>query len=133
MKANIHVIKKQRVYSVEFKREIVSQFESGSYSVLQLSKLYEISNSLIYDWIYKFSNFNEKGQRVVEMKASSSEKLKALEKRIKELERAVGQKQIKIDYLETLIDVASDGLKYDIRKNGNTPQSSGSENIRPKK
>ncbi|MCP1995929.1 transposase, partial [Flavobacterium sp. HSC-61S13] len=96
MKANIQVIKKQRVYSVEFKREIVSQFESGSYSVIQLSKLYEISNSLIYDWIYKFSNFNEKGQRVVEMKASSSEKLKALEKRIKELERAVGQKQIKI-------------------------------------
>lgn len=133
MKANIQVIKKHRIYSIEFKREIVSQFESGSYSVVQLGKLYEISNSLIYDWIYKFSNFNEKGQRVVEMKASSSEKLKALEKRIKELERVVGQKQIKIDYLETLIDVASDGLKYDIRKNGNTPQSSGSENIRPKK
>ncbi len=133
MKANIQTIKKHRIYSVEFKREIVSQFESGSYSVVQLGKLYEISNSLIYDWIYKFSNFNEKGQRVVEMKASSSEKLKALEKRIKELERAVGQKQIKIDYLETLIDVASDGLKYDIRKNGNTPQSSGAEQIRPKK
>ncbi|KFF17216.1 transposase, partial [Chryseobacterium sp. JM1] len=40
MKANIRLIKKNRIYSADFKREIVSLFEKGSYSVPQLEKLY---------------------------------------------------------------------------------------------
>ena len=78
MKANIKNVRKNRHYSEDFKREIVSVFESGKLSVLQLEKLYGISNSLIYNWIYKFSTFNEKGFRVVEMKESNIDKLKHL-------------------------------------------------------
>ncbi|MBS4039166.1 MAG: transposase, partial [Flavobacteriales bacterium] len=68
MKANLRKIRKHRVYSEEFKREIVSLFESGKLSVCQIEKVYGISNSIIYRWIYKFSTFNERGSRVVEMK-----------------------------------------------------------------
>ena len=53
MKANLKNVRKVRHYSEDFKREIVSVFESGKLSVLQLEKLYGISNSLIYNWIYK--------------------------------------------------------------------------------
>ena len=113
MKANIKNVRKNRHYSEDFKREIVSVFESGKLSVLQLEKLYGISNSLIYNWIYKYSTFNEKGIRVVEMKSSSIEKLKQLQQKIKELEQVVGQKQIKIDYLEKMIDIAKEDLKID--------------------
>lgn len=127
MKANLKQIRKHRRYSEEFKKEIVSIFESGKFSILQIEKLYGISNPLIYKWIYKFSTFNEKGFRVIEMKDSSIEKLKQLELKIKELEQVVGQKQIKIDYLEKMIDVAKDELKIDIKKNFNTPQSVGSK------
>jgi hypothetical protein len=97
-----------------------------------LEKLYGISNSLIYNWIYKFSTFNEKGFRVVEMKESNIDKLKHLEQKIKELEQIVGQKQIKIDYLEKMIDIAKEDLNIDIKKNYNTPQSTGSEGIKKK-
>jgi transposase-like protein len=132
MKANIKNVRKNRHYSEDFKREIVSVFESGKLSVLQLEKLYGISNSLIYNWIYKFSTFNEKGFRVVEMKESNIDKLKHLEQKIKELEQIVGQKQIKIDYLEKMIDIAKEDLNIDIKKNYNTPQSTGSEGIKKK-
>ena len=132
MKANIKNVRKNRHYSEDFKREIVSVFESGKLSVLQLEKLYGISNSLIYNWIYKFSTFNEKGFRIVEMKDSSVDKMKELERKIKELEQAVGQKQIKIDYLEKIIDIANDELKIDIKKNSNTQQSAGSKTIKRK-
>ena len=132
MKANIKNVRKNRHYSEDFKREIVSVFESGKLSVLQLKKLYGISNSLIYNWIYKFSTFNEKGFRVVEMKESNIDKLKHLEQKIKELEQIVGQKQIKIDYLEKMIDIAKEDLNIDIKKNYNTPQSTGSEGIKKK-
>ncbi|MBS4040626.1 MAG: transposase, partial [Flavobacteriales bacterium] len=67
MKVNLRKIRKCRLYSEEFKREIVSLFESGKLSVLQIEKVYGISNSIIYRWIYKFSTFNERGSRVVEM------------------------------------------------------------------
>ena len=132
MKANIKNVRKNRHYSEDFKRELVSVFESGKLSVLQLEKLYGISNSLIYNWIYKFSTFNEKGFRVVEMKESNIDKLKHLEQKIKELEQIVGQKQIKIDYLEKMIDIAKEDLNIDIKKNYNTPQSTGSEGIKKK-
>ncbi len=132
MKANIKNVRKNRHYSEDFKREIVSVFESGKLSVLQLEKLYGISNSLIYNWIYKFSTFNEKGFRVVEMKESNIDKLKHLEQKIKEFKQIVGQKQIKIDYLEKMIDIAKEDLNIDIKKNYNTPQSTGSEGIKKK-
>lgn len=126
MKPNIRTIRKKRYYSKEFKRQIVSEFEKGVHSVPQLEKLYGISNALIYNWIYKFSTFNEKGSRIIEMKDSSTKKLKFLEQRIKELERIVGQKQIRIDYLEKMIELAEEDLEIDIKKNSDTPQSTGS-------
>lgn len=126
MKVNVQRIQKSRVYSEEFKREIVSLFEKGTYSVLQISRLYKIPNSAIYRWIYKFSIFNEPGQRIVEMKASNTNKVKELEAKVKELERMIGQKQIQVDFYSKLIEIASEELDYDILKNSDTPQSTGS-------
>lgn len=132
MRANKKPIRKQRKYSDDFKRSIVSDFESGKFSVLQLERLHGVCNASIYNWIYKFSTFNEKGFRVIEMKNSSDKKLKELEKKVKNLERIVGQKQIKIDYLEKMIDIARDELNIDIKKNSNTPQSVGSGQTKKK-
>ncbi len=128
MKANLQKIRKKRVYAEDFKKEIVSIFESGKLSVIQIEKLYNINNKSIYDWIYKYSKFNEKGSRVVEMKASNINKIKELETRLQELERIVGQKQIKIDYLEKLIEIADKELGADIKKNSNIKPSNGLDN-----
>lgn len=123
MKANIKLLRKQRRYSPEFKKQVVKEFESGKLSVPQLSKLHGMSTTSIYRWIYKFSNFNESGFRIIEMAKSSTTKLQEMEQRIKKLEQIVGQKQIMIDYLETMIQVAQDELGYDIKKNFDTLQS----------
>ena len=126
MKVNIRSIRKHRRYSEEFKRSIVEAFESGKFSVPQLEKLHGIGNPMIYRWIYQYSKFNEKGYRVVEMKERETNKVQELQSRVEELERMVGQKQIKIDYLEKMIELADEDLKVDIKKNSNTPQSCGS-------
>ena len=126
MNISIRKLKSKRRYTEEFKRRVVNEFESGRYSVLQLSRLYGIPGSGIYLWIYKYSNFNEKGVRIVEMKDSSAAKLKALEQKLSEMERLIGQKQIKIDYLEKMIDIARTELDIDIKKNYGTPPSGGS-------
>lgn len=132
MKANVKLISKQRKFSEEFKKSIVNDFESGKFSVLQLERLHNIGNPLIYKWIYKYSRSNDRGQRIIEMKDSSTQKLKILEQRIKELEQTVGKKQMQIDYLERMIDIAKTELDIDIKKNSNTPQSSGSATTKRK-
>jgi transposase len=122
------IIQKRRQYSIEFKQELVRLFDMGKFSVSQLDRLYGVRGRLIYRWIYQHSRFNEKGCRIVEMKQSSSNKLKELEARIKQLEQMVGQKQIKIEFLEKMIDIAEKDLKISIKKKPSTPQSTGSTN-----
>lgn len=132
MQTNIKALQKHRLYSLEFKAQLVSDFESGKYSVQQLSKLHKIGRPTIYKWIYKFSTFNEHGSRIVEMSKSSTHKLEDLEKKIKDLERIVGQKQIKIDYLEKMVDIAKEELDIDLKKNFDTSQSAGSDKTKKK-
>ncbi len=132
MKTNLATIRKKRLFSEEFKRSIVNDFESGRYSVLQLEKLYKVSNNLIYRWIYKYSTFNDKSIRIIEMKESSTNKIKELEDKVKELERVVGQKQLYIDYMEKMAEIAKKELGLDIKKNFNTPQSVGSDKTKKK-
>jgi transposase len=126
MKLDIKQIQKHRKYSEDFKKAVVSAFEGGKYSVCQMERLYGVSNGLIYGWIYKYSTFNKAGIRVVEMKKSNMNKVKMLEQRVRELEQMVGQKQVKIEYLEKMMDLAQSELSIDIKKNSNTPQSTGS-------
>lgn len=123
MRKNLKSIKKKRSYSEDFKKQLVKEFETGKFSVPELEKLHQISNSSIYSWIYKYSNFNSKGYRIVENKTSSTKKIEELEQKIKDLEAMVGRKQIKIDYLETMMQVAKQELDIDIKKNFSTPQS----------
>ena len=132
MKPNVRLLRKSRQYSVEFKKQIVADFESGEFSVRQLSKLHGIANPVIYRWIYKFSNFNEKGFRVVEMKDSSNKKMQELEARNKELEAALGRKQIQVEYFEKMLELAKSELDIDIKKNYSTPRSTGSGKTKKK-
>lgn len=127
MKSNVRKVKKYRHYSEEFKRQLVSEFESGQFSVLQLTKLHGVQEQLIYNWIYKYSNFSDKGYRIVEHKHSSSKKLKTLQAENQQLKAKVGEKQILIEYLEKLIEVAGEELNIDIKKNFDTPQSGSSK------
>jgi transposase-like protein len=132
MHSNLKKIRKARRYSVDFKRSIVTMFEKGEYSVTQIDKLYGVCRSQVYSWIYKYSTLNEKGVRIVEMKDSNQNKVKELQNRLKELEQIVGQKQIAIDYLEKMIEVAKEDLDIDIKKNYSLRQSVGSKVINKK-
>ena len=121
-----------RKFSEEFKLKVVADYESGKFGIRELEKMYQISNVNIYNWVYKYSKYNNKSIQIVEMKDSQSKYMTDLEKKVKELERAVGQKQMQIDYLERMITIAGEEYSIDIKKNSNTPQFGGSKNIKKK-
>ena len=132
MKANLKKLRKRRVFADEFKQSLVKEFDTGQFSVNELGRLHGIADTVIYRWIYKFSTFNQKGYRIIEMKESSDKKLKDLEQKVRNLEQIVGKKQIMIDYLEKMMEIAKDELDIDIKKNFNTSQSAGSGKTKKK-
>lgn len=120
-------IKVKRHFSEDFKLKLVKYYESGEYTILEMSKIYDIGQRTIYNWVYKYSRYNKESIKVVEMKDSQVNKIKQLEARVKELERAVGQKQMNIDFLEKMIELADEHFDIDIKKNSNTQHSGGSK------
>ena len=123
-------IRRRRNFSEDFKLKIVKEYESGKFSVVEMTKIYDISYQTIYNWIYKYSKYNKQSIQVVEVKDSPAHKIKEMEARIKELERAVGQKQMNIDYLEKMIDLAKEHYDIDIKKNSNSQHYGGSKNTK---
>lgn len=74
-----------------------------------------MSESTVYRWIYQYSQHNTKGKVIVVDKKRHSNELQTLKQRIAELERAVGHKQMQIDYYEqymkTMDELAPEALK----------------------
>lgn len=109
-------IRQRRVFSEEFKREKVGQITDGLVSVSSLSKLWGVSSNSIYRWIYKYSPDHKKGTIMVVQKETEAAKLIEAHRKIAELERTVGQKQMVIDFQEKLIELASKELDIDLKK-----------------
>lgn len=124
-KSKIH-LRPQRTFTEEFKKARVKEYETGEFTVNEISCLYSIRTTVIYRWIHKYSVYNKKKIRVVEMEESSTKKISELTTRIGELERMLGQKQIKIDLLEKMIELAKEELGIDVKKNFSTPALTGS-------
>lgn len=116
MKTNLRKIQSRRLFSKEIKLKAVKDYETGKMTALELCKFYEVGERTIYDWLYKYSKFQKKSIRVVEMTKSSTQKIKDLESKVKELERIVGVKQMNIDFLEKMIEIAKQEYDIDIKK-----------------
>lgn len=107
----------RRVFSEAFKREKVAEITSGQMSVAQLCKLWGVSNTSVYQWIYRYSPSHQRGTVMVVQKESEASKVQALQQQVAALERALGQKQLVIDYQDQLLKEASQELGFDVKKN----------------
>ncbi len=115
-KSNKLVIRQRRIFSEEFKRDRVAEIVSGKASILSVSRLWDVTTDAIYTWIYKYSPNHKRGTTIVVQKDSEANKLQELFKQVAELERALGQKQMLIDYQDKLIEIASKELDVDLKK-----------------
>lgn len=115
-KSTNFTLRSRRVFSDAFKREKVAEIVSGQTTILKLSKLWGVSKSSIYLWVYKFSPTHQKGSTMVVQKDSEATKVLELQAQIANLERVLGQKQLAIDFSEKLIEIASKELEIDIKK-----------------
>jgi transposase len=118
-----------RHFSIEFKKQIIAQLDANLIKLSEIARLYEVSQVSVCRWRQLYSKHYEKPTKLVIEMESEALKTKTLLERNAELERIIGQKQIKIDYLEKLIELASEDLKIDLKKSINTVLSATSSPI----
>lgn len=116
----------QRYFSEDFKKKKVREIEQNTVTVSELTREYGVSKTAVYKWIYKYSATRRKGiKQVVEAK-SDTVKIARLREEVRDMERLIGQKQIRIDFLEKMIELAEQEYGIDIKKKYFSIPSNGS-------
>jgi transposase len=114
-------------------RQMVEEIKAGTLNILQAATKYQVNRSTVKRWLAKIEN--EEQQRVptgpeeapktiVEQIATRADKL---EGKVKELEKALKEAQMKALYYSTLVKVAEQELGIDIEKKSATKQSDSSK------
>jgi len=109
-------MRQSRYFSEDFKRKKVEELERNITSVSEISKVYQVSRTTAYRWVYKYSLMRKKGIRMVVEAASDTSKIQALKEHIAELEQLLGQKQFEIDFLKKQMQIASEQYGVDLKK-----------------
>ena len=84
-------MKKQRIFSVEFKRQVVEDFLSGENGAAQLCRKYNICSSLLYHWKDQYSRGRFDNEPTREG---------AMRDKIEKLERLVGKLTLENEVLK---------------------------------
>ncbi|PDV98411.1 hypothetical protein CJ255_21965 [Candidatus Viridilinea mediisalina] len=119
-------LKSRRYFSEDFKKQKVHEIVTKKTTIREVSMLYEIKSAILYRWLYKYSPDHPKQTKIVVEMESESQKALFYKEKVAELERHVGQKQIQLDFLEKLIELASEELKMDLKKNFSSKLLNGS-------
>lgn len=118
--------RQNKVFSEELKKKVVKDIEQSRATIAQVCREYQVSDASVYNWLHKYSSYLQKGAKLVVELNSEGYRSKELEKKVKELEAVVGRKQMEIDFLEKLIEIANGELAIDIKKKLYTKPSTGS-------
>jgi transposase len=119
--AHYHNNLKRKSYSRTQKRSIVAAIEQGRMSIKQAQVAYQIkSQKLIRNWVKqeKLDLYT-----VIDPAMTKKKNLPKSNKEVEDLRKALQEAELRIKALNTLIDVAEEQLKTDIRKKPGAKQS----------
>jgi len=122
------VVRNTRYFSEEFKRKKVKELDKRITSIADICKEYDVSNTAVYKWVYKYSLMRKKGVKMVVEPESDTARIKALKQHISELEQLLGKKQFEIDFIKKQMEIASEDYGVDFKKKPSGQASSGSGN-----
>ena len=98
--------RRNRYFNEDFKRKKVSELDRNLVSISEICREYQVSSTAVYNWIYKYSVMRKKGLKQVVESKSDSKKILALKEQVRELERIIGEKQVKLDFQSKMIELA---------------------------
>jgi len=121
--------RRSRHFSDSFKIQKVRELETGRTKVSELCKQYEVTCTNVYRWLNKFGSMKNKKERLIIEADSDTRQLLELKKKVAELERIIGQKQVMLDFKDKMIELAEETYGVDIKKKFTTSPSNSSGSI----
>ena len=118
--------RQQRVFSIAIKKQVVRDIEQGKCSVTEAKEELGVSEQSIYTWIKQYSRYLQNNKRLVVEDKSEAYRTREREQRIQELEAALGRKQMELDLLNKVIDLADEEYQTDLKKSLSKKVSNGS-------
>ena len=118
--------RRSRHFSDSFKIQKVRELETGRTKVSELCFQYEVAYNTVYRWLYKFGSMKNKKERLIIEADSDTKQLLELKKKVAELERIIGQKQVMLDFKDKMIELAEETYGVDIKKKFTTSPSNSS-------
>lgn len=119
----IKKVKRYNRYPNDLKRKIALEYMSGRFSYAVAAEEYGLKGKDVVKefvkWYRRNSELSEVNESISMSKKSKSAldpQSSEMEKRIKELEEQLRLSKLKVELLETMIDIAEDELHIDIRK-----------------
>lgn len=105
--------------------KVVHEIHSGLIGIRAACRKYGLCRRTLRLWITRLSlrNFGDELSDQLLSSMTEGQKSTAIEKKIKELTKALELARLKIDSLETMIKVAEEDLHIKIRKKAGTKQS----------
>lgn len=104
-------------YSQAFKQQVVREYEAGA-SVYSLLQKYGIGgHKTVKRWIAQYGRSGYRAEKVVIQTVDDQLEVRAMKERIVELERALAEVVLENRMLKATLDVASEALETDLKKN----------------
>ena len=120
-------LRTQRIFSEAIRKQTVRDIENGKCSVQQASLELQVSNTSIYRWINSYSRYLHSNKTLFVEDKSEAYRSKQLEQKILELEAALGRKQMEIDFMKKMMEIAETKYDVDFKKKSGTKPSNGSD------
>ena len=105
-------------YSEPFKLHVVSEIESGQLTIEGARRRYGIKGGeTIQKWLRRYGKNHLLGKVVRVERPEEKDRIKEFEAKVRELESALAQSQVKLFAYESLVDVAEEHYGADFKKN----------------
>lgn len=111
-------------YSIAFRQKVVSEIESGKFTISEVKRLYDITGgTTIHRWIRQLGKSHLINNIVRIGMKNEHDKLKALEREKRDLESALAQAHLKIILLESTVKVLEEQRGSAVKKKNDTESS----------
>ncbi|MFC1502658.1 transposase [bacterium] len=105
-------------YSSAFKLKVVTEIESGKFTIGEARRIYDIGGpNTIPSWIKKYGKHHLLNKMVRIQMKDEKDKVKELQNQIKALQRALSQSQVDNICWRSLIEVIDEKYSIDSKKN----------------
>lgn len=108
--------RRRRSFSEEFKRAKVREIDQKVTRIADVCRQYEVSEHSVLRWVRLYSGQYMKSVRTIVESESDTKRLLEMQAKIAELERALGQKQLQLDFKDKMIELAERMYGVDIKK-----------------